>query len=262
MNIFKRKPKKTEIENNETKFTDLDENIEQDDVEIVNKNKKSNYGDQILPIASRPFFEIYAIHIDQAKKWKNIAFASLAITAFSVVWAAKVSTGIKYVPVLISQSDVGTLTPLGALNSNQMKISETIIVAQVGQYIQDLRSVIQDVKLEQQRGNQIALLTADSDKEKMQQLFIQQLKDSGKDTITINISQIMPLRVAKEGSWKVTWTEYYGTTPQDVKKYEAIFNVSLKELGTNNPDEIMLNPTGLQISNFTMSEIFNQNNNQ
>ena len=72
----------------------------------------------------------------------------------------------------------------------------------------------------------------------------------------------MPLRVAKEGSWKVTWTEYYGTTPQDVKKYEAIFNVSLKELGTNNPDEIMLNPTGLQISNFTMSEIFNQNNNQ
>lgn len=236
--------------------------IETSEVEIIaKKENKAEYGDEILPLAGRPFFEMYGFHIDQSKKWKSVTFAALAIAAFAVVWAAKVSTGIKYIPVVIEQNDVGSLTPLGVLNVRNLKVNETIIVSQIGTYIQDLRSVIQDVPLEQNRGQQISLMTADTDKDKMQDLFIKQLKDSGKDTISVNITQIMPLKVAKANTWKVAWNETFATNPNDIRRYEAIFNITLKDLNTNNPEEIMLNPTGIQISNFTMSEVFSQKNN-
>ena len=246
--------------NKKTAKTDNVNSFEEDDkfsdVELSKKGK-SSYGNELLPAASRSFLEIYGIHIDQSKKWKSVAFASLAITAFAVVWAAKVSTGIKYIPVLIQQNDIGNLTPLGVLNSNKLNVSEQVVVAQIGTYITDMRSVIQDVKLEQQRGQQISLMTSDADRDKMQGMFISQLKEAGRDTITINIVQIMPMRVAKNNTWKATWIEYYGTTPTESRRYEAIFNVSLKNLTTNNPDEIMLNPTGFQVGNFSMSEVFN-----
>lgn len=234
---------------------DNEEPIEQE-VEFTSKTAKSKYGPELLPSTARPFMEIYGIHIDQAKKWKAVTFVALAIAAFCAVWAAKVSTGIKYVPVMIEKNDIGALTPLGVLSGKQLQVNETIILAQIATYVNDLRSVIQDVKLEQNRGRQIDLMTGEADRAKMRSMFIKQLTDAGMDTINVTISSIMPVRASSNNTWRTSWSEVYGTNPGDVKRYEAIFNVNLVTLSTNDPDEIMLNATGIQISNFNVSQVF------
>ncbi len=221
-----------------------------------NKEKKSDYGEDLLPGESRAFFEIFLMHSHTAKKWQRITMVSLAITAFSIVWAAKVSTGIKYVPVLIQQNDIGQLNALGVLKSNSLHADETVVVGQIYTYITNLRSVIQDVKLEKERRAQLLLMTTDKDQKRIGELFLQQLQDAGQDTINVEITQIMPIRTSDKNSWKIQWAETYGNSPTTVKRYEAIFNTVLQQVTTNDPHEIGLNPTGLQISDFTMSQLF------
>lgn len=235
---------------------------------VVGKNKRkglnlnllekqsSQYGDDYLPGESRSFFEMFNMHSNTAKKWQRITMVSLAITAFALVWAAKVSTGIKYVPVLIQQNDIGQLNSLGVLQSNSLHADETVVVGQIYTYVTNLRSVIQDVRLEKERRSQLILMTSDGDKKRIGDIFLQQLTDAGQDTINVEITQIMPIKTSSKNSWKIQWIETYGNSPTTMKRYEAIFNTVLQQVTTNDPHEIGLNPTGLQISDFTMSQLF------
>lgn len=241
----------TSSANNGFSFDELDKNP-----------KKSKYGNDLLPGESRGFFELFMIHSNTAKKWQRLSMVSLAIAAFSIVWAAKVSTGIKYIPVVIYENDIGGFTPLGIAENKQLKVNEKEILGQIYTYMKDLRSVIQDVGIEKERRTQLLLLTSEKDQEKINDIFMQQLKDAGNDTISIEITQIMPVKTSDKNAWKVQWVEKYGSSPNLAKRYEAIFNTVLKKVETNNPNEIALNPTGLQISDFTMSQIFDNSVNK
>lgn len=240
------------------------DSIELDQEEgVINKekNKKSSskYGKDLVPGESRAFFELFSIHASTAKKWQRVAMVSLAIAALSIV-NDKISGGTKYVPVLVSQNDIGQLTPLGVYQSKSLKVDEKVVIGQIYSYLTDLRSVVQDVKIEKQRRKQLLLLTASTDQDKINQMFLAQLTDAGQDNISIDVTQIMPIRTASKTSWKVQWVETYGNTPNISKRYEAIFNADLQEVTTNNPEEIALNPSGIVFSNFTMSQVFDSSN--
>lgn len=219
------------------------------------KKTKSKYGAELLPGSDRAFFELFSIHANSSKKWYKISMVALAITALALV-NDKISGGTKYVPVLITQSEIGQLTPLGTFQSKSLKVDEKVVIGQIYTYLNNLRSVVQDVKIEKNRRKQLILLTTEKDQDKINKLFLQQLADAGQDTISVEVTQIMPIRTATKTSWKVQWVETYGNTPNISKRYEAIFNTDLQEVTTNNPEEIALNPTGLVFSNFTMSQVF------
>ena len=219
------------------------------------KSKKSRYGSQLLPGADRAYFELFSIHANTAKKWQRITMVALAIAALAIV-NDKISGGTKYVPVLIAQNDIGQMIPLGTFQSKTLKVDEKVIIGQIYTYLTDLRSVVQDVRIEKGRRKQLLLLTSEKDQDKINKMFIQQLTDAGQNTVSIDVTQIMPIRTATKTSWKVQWVETFGNSSNISKRYEAIFNADLQEVTTNNPEEIALNPTGVSFSNFTMSQVF------
>lgn len=222
---------------------------------VVNSKKTTKYGSGLVPGEDRAFFELFSIHANTAKKWQRITMVALAIAALAIV-NDKISGGTKYVPVLITQNEIGQLTPLGVFQSKALKVDEKVVIGQIYTYLTDLRSVVQDIKIEKNRRKQLLLLTADKDSDKINKMFMQQLSDAGQDSISIDVTQIMPVRAATKTSWKVQWVETYTSSPNISKRYEAIFNADLQEVTTNNPEEIALNPTGITFSNFTMSQVF------
>lgn len=249
--MFRKKNK-----NNQEPLVDL-ESIELDEENLNSKKTKNNskYGSALLPGSDRAFFELFAIHANTAKKWQRITMVALGIAALAIL-NDKISGGTKYVPVLIAQNDIGQMIPLGTFQSKSLKADEKVVIGQIYTYLTNLRSVIQDVKIEKGRRKQLLLLTSEKDQDKINKMFIQQLSDAGQDTISIDVTQIMPIRTANKTSWKVQWIETYGNSSNISKRYEAIFNADLQEVTTNNPEEIALNPTGIVFSNFTMSQVF------
>lgn len=248
--------KNKQNKNNQEPLSNID-SIELDS--STQKQTKSKYGKDLVPGETRAFFELFSIHANTAKKWQRITMVALAIAALAIV-NDKISGGTKYVPVLITQNDIGQLTPLGTFYSKSLKVDEKVVIGQIYLYLTDLRSVIQDIKIEKTRRKQLLLLTSEKDQDKVNKMFIQQLTDAGQDTISIDVTQIMPVRTASKTSWKVQWIETYGNSPTISKRYEALFNTDLREVTTNNPEEIALNPTGLVFSDFTMSQVFDGSN--
>lgn len=258
MNFFtKKKNNNSNLDNIES--IDLDKELDFDKNQ-TQKKPKSPYGKDLLPGESRAYFELFSIHANSSKKWQRITMVALLIAALAIV-NDKISGGTKYVPVLITQNDIGQLTPLGTFQGKTAKADEKVVIGQIYSYLTDLRSVIQDLKIEKMRNKQLMLLTSDSDQDKINKMFIQQLTDAGQDTISIDVTQIMPIRTASKTSWKVQWVETYANTPTISKRYEAIFNANILEVTTNNPEEIALNPTGVVFSNFTMSQLFDNGKN-
>lgn len=229
------------------------------DIEINKNKKKSKYGSDLVPGESRAYFELFSIHANATKKWQRITMIALGIAALAIV-NDRISGGTKYVPVLITQNDVGQMTPLGVFEGKNIKVDEKVVIGQIYTYLTDVRSVVQDLKIETTRRDQISLLTSERDNDKMLKMFFKQLSDAAQDTISIEVTQIMPIRNASNTSWKVQWNESYGSSPNIIKKYEAIFNAEVKEVTTNDPSKIALNPTGIQFSNFTMSQVFDSSN--
>lgn len=221
------------------------------------ENSRSPYGNSIVAGEDRAFFELFSIHASTAKRLNRITMVSLCIAVIALV-SNGVNGGTKFVPVLITQDDMGRLTPLGVAKNGVLKVNEEVIVGQIYIYLENLRSVSQDIKLENKRRKQLQLLTEPNDWKKIKEMFLQQLSDAGQDSISIEVTQIMPIRTSSKNAWKVQWVENYGNS-NITKKYEAMFDTTIKKLETNNPELIALNFSGLQISNFTMSQVYDSN---
>lgn len=212
-------------------------------------------------LARREWNERYGGYIAQTKMWRGVALTSLLIAAASVGGVIYFAGHNKLIPYVVEVNDNGKA--LDVYQSDRMQpMDRRVIRAQIGQFIQDLRSVSSDVAV-QRRAVERAYAHLSGDMPAytaVNEWFRKNIpfERATDETVVIEVRQVLPL---SENTWRVEWVERArARNGESMPETRWTGTATVVTGGAVKAETMLYNPTGLYIKEFDWSRDFSGNN--
>jgi type IV secretion system protein VirB5 len=223
------------------------------------KERSQNIGSPYL-LARKEWNERYGSYIAQARSWRNTAFVALLIAVIAVSGVIYLASQNKLIPYVVEVNGEGKTVQV--YQSEKMQpLDERVLKAQLGQFVQDIRSVSADIAVQRRAVKRAyAHLSADMPAYTATNDWFRKnnpFERATEETVVTEIRQILPL---SDNTWRIEWVEKPRTrNGEALPVVSRTATATIVASGEINPENILYNPTGLYIKEFDWSRNFNTN---
>lgn len=207
--------------------------------------------------ARREWNERYGSYIQSARRWRTLAFVSLAIAGVAVAGVVYLASQNKLVPYVVEVNHDGNA--LQVYHAEKMQpIDRRVVRAQLSQFVQDVRSVSSDFAVQRQSvhrafahlSKDMPAFTAVNDWFRKNVPF----ERAKTETNVVEVRQVLPL---SENTWRIEWVERSRSrTGEALQKTFWTGTANIVTGAEVNASTIMLNPVGLYVREFDWSQDF------
>ena len=219
------------------------------------KNANTKRRDERHYLAEGIYLERYGTYIDQARRWRQVALASLSVAAISsagLVWLGGQS---RLVPYVVEVDKLGEALAVARADQAE-RPDQRVIVAQLARWIIDVRCVYADAAAQRalvsegyamvnQRGPAYGAL---NDHMRAHNPF----ERAKTETVSVEVQSVLPITA---DSWRIEWREEArgrDGKPGPAQQHQATVTISF-----NPPSDeatIRINPMGLYINSFSWAQ--------
>jgi len=227
----------------------------------MGKKKETQQVSSPYLLARREWNERYGSYIARAKVWRGIALTSLVIAAVAVGGVVHFASQNKLIPYVVEVGGDGR--PLQVYYADEAQpLDQRVIRAQLGQFVQDMRSVSTDVAVQRRAVERAyAHLSADMPAyTAVNQWFRQNVpfERATEETVVVEVRQVLPL---SDKTWRIEWVERpRSRNGESMPATRWTGTATIVTSGEVNPQTLLYNPTGLYIKEFDWSRDFSGNN--
>lgn len=227
----------------------------------MGKKKETQQVSSPYLLARREWNERYGSYIARAKVWRGIALTSLVIAAVAVGGVVHFASQNKLIPYVVEVGGDGR--PLQVYYADEAQpLDQRVIRAQLGQFVQDMRSVSTDVAVQRRAVERAyAHLSADMPAyTAVNQWFRQNVpfERAAEETVVVEVRQVLPL---SDKTWRIEWVERpRSRNGESMPATRWTGTATIVTSGEVNPQTLLYNPTGLYIKEFDWSRDFSGNN--
>lgn len=224
------------------------------------KEAQQHVGSPYL-LARREWNERYGSYISRTTIWRRVALTSLAITAVAVGGVVYFASQNKLIPYVVEVG--GDSRPLQVYQADKAQpMDQRVVRAQLGQFIQDMRSVSTDVAVQRRAIERAyAHLSADMPAyTAVNQWFRQNVpfERAADETVVVEVRQVLPL---SDKTWRIEWLERpRSRNGESIPATRWTGTATVVSSGEINPKTLLYNPTGLYIKEFDWSRDFSGDN--
>lgn len=210
--------------------------------------------------ARRTWNEQVGSIVTAKQTWQVIALLSMISTLASVGGLITLSTQSKYIPYVIAVDNLGRVYSMGrAIPSS--RADPKIIKATVAKFIENFRQVTADIALERKAIMDLYahLPRGSAAINKMNKLMNEEEHNplSRAKTVTVDV-QISSVLQQSKNSWEVEWTETSYDREgirKNSEKMRGIINVALENVETASEQQILNNPLGIYVKDFSWAKV-------
>lgn len=227
----------------------------------MGKKKETQQVSSPYLLARREWNERYGSYIARAKVWRGIALTSLVIAAVAVGGVVYFASQNKLIPYVVEVGGDGR--PLQVYHADEAQpLDQRVIRAQLGQFVQDMRSVSTDVAVQRRAVERAyAHLSADMPAyTAVNQWFRQNVpfKRATEETVVVEVRQVLPL---SDKTWRIEWVERpRSRNGESIPATRWTGTATIVTSGEVSPQTLLYNPTGLYIKEFDWSRDFSGDN--
>jgi len=227
----------------------------------MGKKKETQQVSSPYLLARREWNERYGSYIARAKVWRGIALTSLVIAAVAVGGVVHFASQNKLIPYVVEVGGDGR--PLQVYYADEAQpLDQRVIRAQLGQFVQDMRSVSTDVAVQRRAVERAyAHLSADMPAyTAVNQWFRQNVpfERATEETVVVEVRQVLPL---SDKTWRIEWVERpRSRNGESMPATRWTGTATIVTSGEVNPQTLLYNPTGLYIKEFNWSRDFSGDN--
>jgi type IV secretion system protein VirB5 len=227
----------------------------------MGKKKETQQVSSPYLLARREWNERYGSYIARAKVWRRVALTSLVIAAVAVGGVVHFASQNKLIPYVVEVGGDGR--PLQVYYADEAQpLDQRVIRAQLGQFVQDMRSVSTDVAVQRRAVERAyAHLSADMPAyTAVNQWFRQNVpfERATEETVVVEVRQVLPL---SDKTWRIEWVERpRSRNGESMPATRWTGTATIVTSGEVNPQTLLYNPTGLYIKEFDWSRDFSGNN--
>ena len=213
------------------------------------KKPNQTYNSQPNPITSRHYLDSLNYYATLNRRTFIISVVSIVFAIIATLFAIKQTANVKTVPFVIMKDSIGNLTPLGIAGGQQgLEVDEKVVVNQLSTYIYDLREVyLNSSDLMLRHIKTLIAMTSQQQQQHIKSIMLEQVKNQQPYRVSIN--QVIKISGVTNG-WKINWTEDDGSS--NLTYYEATVVLTYLPQGSLDMKMMMLNPTGMQVTEFNM----------
>lgn len=217
--------------------------------------KPSEPSNDIYLNARREWNERYGSYVAQARTWRLVAVAALGVAAVAVAGIAYIGSQSRIVPYVVRINKLGDAVAVGPAEVGH-PVNKRVIVAQLAQWVVDVRSIYADYAAEHAIieqaystiANQSPAQAAFNDYFRAHSPF----DLAATETRSVQVHDVLPV---SPHVYRVTWTET--TIPRNASEtrtrtWSALITIRISPPST--PAQIMRNPMGVLITDFTWSQ--------
>ena len=201
------------------------------------------------------------IYLDITKSrnvWRLIASIAILANLILVIVNVYTLTSVKYIPYIVSVNDTGELKGIGVLNKIDYEPKEGEIKYFIKEYIKDYASVPIDKVIASQNLEELQYFSTDNAISKLTtEKYADKLKNKiGKVSTAVEIISINK-QAGADNVFIARWREKTfdnQTKKETVKVYSGTFSVIVDSKGQTTEEEVLHNPLGIFINDFSISE--------
>ena len=211
--------------------------------------------------ARREWNERYGSYIATAKTWRWVALSSLVIAAVAVGGVVYFASQNKLIPYVVEVNANGETVQVYKADP-MMPTDRRVVRAQIGQFVQDVRSVSSEVAVQRRAIERAyALLSPDLPAYTAVNNWFRQnvpFERAKTETVTVEVKQVLPL---SENTWRIEWIERPRSRNGEALPPSTWTGTATVVTGGEvNARTIMLNPVGSYIREFDWSRDLGSNN--
>lgn len=220
------------------------------------KEKEKTYQER-QDLGKDAFSNIFAMKDRQIVKWQRIAYACIATTFASVLCVTYIGTKSTFIPYIVHVDEkTGYVQAIGALTQRNEKPTDAEVTYFLSRFVEGMRSIPLDKNVLQTNVNRAVRFMSPEAAKKYKNLYMDSFtKKIGKEVSKVTVLSCLPVSNAKD-TYTVRWKESVtgastGGTPED-RYYSGNFTVETKKISKK--EELVYNPIGLYITDFSYSE--------
>lgn len=205
--------------------------------------------------AQRIYEDRYGRLADAAARWRLVAWIALSLLALSVAGLIAVGLRSRVTPYIVEVDRHGYEVLVAPAEEGAIA-DHRIIVAQLGRFVRDLRTVLVDEQAQRVLITRVmATVAANSNAAEKVMAFYKERAPLGVGTNTsveCEVTAVLPL---SEKTWQVEWSEhrFVSGTVVDTKSFKAIATIDIEP--TRKMTEVMENPLGIYVVDFHVTEL-------
>jgi len=218
-------------------------------------DKKTNQISSPYLAARQEWNERYGSYIAAAKRWRRVALMSLSITAIAVTCLSysylfiDQSKAIPYIVEVNDKAQVVQVYEAEKINA----VDHRVMRAQLAQFVQSLRSVSFDRKVQEQAIEQVYahLSKGHPAHRTVSEWYRSNIPFNRAQQKTVSV-EVRHVNALSEDTWRIEWIEHPQTRngePLDSIYMTGTLSVVISDVEADTKS-IVLNPTGLYIHEF------------
>lgn len=199
---------------------------------------------------------VFSMKDRQIVKWQRVAYLAIASTLVSVLCVTYIGTKSIFIPYVIHVDEkTGYVQSLGALTEKNAKITDAEVNYFLSRFVEGMRNIPTDSAVLQTNVNRAVKFLTPEAANKYKNLYLNSFTGEI-GTVVSRVTVLSCLPVAGQKNvysvrWKETKTAGTGSVSHD---YYYSGNFSIKSKPIYDKEELALNPIGLFITDFSISE--------
>jgi type IV secretion system protein TrbF len=223
-------------------------------------NEDDDQGDNYKSVfldMRRHWNEHYADYVVRERAWRIIAMISVAVSLVSVCGLVYIGAQNKLVPYVVAVDKLGDAVAVHRADV-AARPDAHIIRYQLARWVECVRTVYQDAGAERANFNHVYAMLHKSDAAytALNQYFNENdpFKRAQTEGASVEINSVLPIT---ESTWQVQWTEKVHTTKGELVSTTPMqANITVGITPSTDEKQLIKNPTGIYIKNFSWSPKF------
>jgi type IV secretion system protein VirB5 len=207
-------------------------------------------------LGRREFNDRYERLVKNAASWRKLAFFMLILLAVSVATVLWMAQGVKVVPFIVQVDQHGYDIAVKPLEPSSVT-DDRIIIARLAEFVMNVRTVYSDpaatMTCIKRSYNSIA---GRSPAQMKLDVWFRENNPLAKkeQSVSVNVQSVLRVTPDTNTSWQIEWSEkyYYRGTFAMERFFKGVFVIDMRP--PTNISDIMLNPLGVFISDFDITE--------
>jgi type IV secretion system protein VirB5 len=207
-------------------------------------------------LGRREFNDRYERLVKNANSWRKLAFLMFVLLAASVGTVLWMAQSVKVVPYIVQVDRHGYDIAIKPVEQSRVT-DDRIIIARLAEFILNVRTVYSDpaatMTCVKRAYNSITSRSAAQNK--LDAWFRENNPLAKKEqSVSVNVQSVIRLAPNNNASWQIEWSEktYLRGVFSSERFFKGVFLIEMQP--PTNVGEIMLNPLGVFISDFDVTE--------
>lgn len=203
------------------------------------------------------FSNIFAMKDRQIVKWQRMAYGCAIVALVSVLCVTYIGTKSTFIPYLVHvDENTGYVQSIGAMTEGNIELTEPQIHYFLSRFIEGMRSIPEDKNVMQVNVNRAIHFMTTEAAEKYKSLYMDSfISQIGKMNSKVTIISVLPVSGTKD-TYSVRWKETISgasTVGIATEKF-YVGNFTIEQEKITDKEELVYNPIGLFITDFSYSE--------